>query len=56
MPARGRGLGLTLARAVVERQGGEVSLDETPGGGTTAHVTVPRSTKPVVDTKTDALA
>jgi len=40
--AGGAGLGLTLARAVVERHGGAISLDETPGGGTTARVTLPR--------------
>jgi two-component system sensor histidine kinase RegB len=38
---RGMGLGLFLARTVVERVGGSLRLDSTPGQGTTAVVRVP---------------
>jgi len=38
---RGMGLGLFLARTVVERLGGAVSLDSAPERGTTARVAVP---------------
>jgi two-component system sensor histidine kinase RegB len=40
-PADGTGLGLFLARAVVERAGGSVTLDSVPGAGTTAVLTLP---------------
>jgi signal transduction histidine kinase len=35
------GLGLQIARRVVEAHGGELSLKETPGGGTTAVISFP---------------
>jgi signal transduction histidine kinase len=40
----GAGLGLTLARDVVERHGGKIRLDGDPdgGAGTTVHVVLPR--------------
>ena len=39
--ARGMGLGLFLARVVLERLGGGLALDSTPGRGTTATLTLP---------------
>jgi two-component system sensor histidine kinase RegB len=40
-PGDGMGLGLFLARAVVERAGGSVTLDSIPGSGTTAALVLP---------------
>jgi two-component system, sensor histidine kinase RegB len=40
-PGRGMGLGMFLARAVVEGVGGTLHLDSVPGRGTTAQVTLP---------------
>jgi signal transduction histidine kinase len=37
----GTGLGLHIARAIVERLGGSVGFETTPGAGTTFHVRVP---------------
>jgi signal transduction histidine kinase len=37
----GAGLGLPLARALVEAQGGAMWLEETPGGGVTAKIALP---------------
>lgn len=37
----GSGLGLAIARRVAEAHGGELSLKETPGGGTTAVISFP---------------
>lgn len=37
----GSGLGLTITRTIVERLGGEISFDSTPGEGTTFHVDLP---------------
>jgi two-component system OmpR family sensor kinase len=39
--ARGSGLGLAIVRAVAEAHGGEVSLDEAPGGGARFQVRLP---------------
>ncbi|WP_210649340.1 PAS domain-containing sensor histidine kinase [Nocardioides sp. SYSU D00065] len=38
----GTGLGLSIVRAVAEAHGGGVSLESTPGGGTTVCVVLPR--------------
>lgn len=38
----GIGLGLALARAIVRDAGGEVTLDDRPGGGLTARILLPR--------------
>jgi signal transduction histidine kinase len=38
----GLGLGLTLARAIVERHGGAIALGAAACGGTCVHVTLPR--------------
>ena len=38
----GSGLGLATVHAIVERSGGHVSIDSTPGAGTTVRVRLPR--------------
>jgi two-component system sensor histidine kinase RegB len=43
-PGDGMGLGLFLARVVIERAGGSVTLESTPGAGTTAALTLPIAT------------
>lgn len=40
-PGRGMGLGLFLTRAVVDKLGGRVVIESTPGGGTRVHLTLP---------------
>lgn len=40
---RGSGIGLSLVQHVVEAHGGEVIVDETPGGGSTFIVRIPKS-------------
>jgi two-component system sensor histidine kinase RegB len=40
-PGRGMGLGLYLARSVVERLGGSLRLESAPGEGTTATIVLP---------------
>jgi two-component system phosphate regulon sensor histidine kinase PhoR len=37
----GYGLGLSIARLIVEQHGGEISFESTPGAGTTFYFTVP---------------
>ncbi len=39
----GVGLGMTIAREAAQRLGGQLSLEETPGGGLTALVRLPRA-------------
>ncbi len=43
---QGMGLGVFLARAIVERAGGELSIASSPGRGTTARLWVPRCEDP----------
>jgi two-component system sensor histidine kinase KdpD len=43
---KGVGLGLAVARGFVDAMGGELELDDTPGGGTTAIVTLRTGTTP----------
>ena len=38
----GVGLGLTIAREAARRQGGDIHLEQTPGGGLTAVLCLPR--------------
>jgi len=42
----GTGLGLPIAKALVERQGGTLTLDSVPGQGTTVTVLMPSTTPP----------
>lgn len=43
----GTGLGLTIARALIEQSGGQVTLENAPGGGLVATVSLPvRETQP----------
>jgi two-component system OmpR family sensor kinase len=42
----GAGLGLAIARATVEAHGGRISVAETPGGGATFAVELPRGRSP----------
>jgi len=37
----GVGLGLAIARGFVEAMGGELTVDDTPGGGTTMVISLP---------------
>ncbi|WP_263392525.1 ATP-binding protein [Pseudomonas chlororaphis] len=39
----GVGLGMTIAREAAERLGGQLHLEETPGGGLTTVVRLPRA-------------
>jgi two-component system sensor histidine kinase RegB len=43
-PGRGMGLGLFLTRVVLERIGGSVAIDSTPGQGTRVVLNVPVGT------------
>jgi signal transduction histidine kinase len=38
----GAGLGLAIAKAIVEAHGGSISLDTAPGNGTRFEITLPR--------------
>ncbi len=40
-PGEGMGMGLALCYAFVQRHGGEISIDSTPGSGTSVSVTLP---------------
>jgi len=39
----GSGLGLSIAKAIVEAHGGEITLRSEEGQGTTVHFTLPRA-------------
>jgi signal transduction histidine kinase len=41
--ARGTGLGLSICQAIVTAYGGKLSIDSTPGKGTTVTVDLPRA-------------
>ena len=36
----GSGLGLAIVSAIIERHGGTVRMDRTPGGGATVHIEI----------------
>ena len=39
----GLGLGLTICRAIVQAQGGEIGVDSAPERGTSVHFTLPKA-------------
>ncbi|HEX9494235.1 MAG TPA: ATP-binding protein, partial [Candidatus Limnocylindria bacterium] len=41
--AGGLGLGLTICRAIVQAQGGEIGIDSGDGRGTSVHFTLPKA-------------
>jgi two-component system OmpR family sensor kinase len=41
--AGGLGLGLTICRAIVHAQGGDISVESAPGRGTSVHFTLPKA-------------
>ena len=41
--AGGLGLGLSICRAIVHAQGGDISIESTPGHGTSVHFTLPKA-------------
>jgi signal transduction histidine kinase len=43
-PGKGLGIGLTIARTLVESMGGRLEVDAAPGGGSTFTVTLPAAT------------
>jgi signal transduction histidine kinase len=46
---KGKGLGLAIARMIIERHGGQISVRSDPGSGARFEITLPTATKPVVD-------
>jgi signal transduction histidine kinase len=51
----GAGLGLAIARNVAETHGGRLTLEEAPGGGTRAIVTLPLFAAGVRSSRSDTL-
>jgi signal transduction histidine kinase len=47
-PAGGFGLGLGICREYVEAMGGEISLQSSPGEGTTVEITLPRARREIM--------
>jgi signal transduction histidine kinase len=41
--AGGLGLGLTICRAIVQAQGGDIGIESAPGEGTSVHFTIPKA-------------
>lgn len=50
----GTGLGLSSVHGAVEKMGGKVAIDSTPGEGTTVHLAFPRAEAPVEPAPVDA--
>src|ERR1035437_159636 len=44
---KGMGLGLAICHAVIQRHGGAIAVQSEPGGGTTFHLLLPASRKPL---------
>ncbi len=51
--AGGLGLGLTICRAIVQAQGGEISIDSAPGRGTSVHFTLPKARQLTEEARTE---
>ena len=51
----GTGLGLSMCHGIVQRHGGQITVDSEPGRGTVFTIRLPRNA-PVGETKTDAVA
>jgi PAS domain S-box-containing protein len=47
-PGKGTGLGLSIVYSVIQRHGGTIEIDSTPGGGTTFTIKLPLETPPEV--------
>lgn len=54
-PGKGMGLGVYLARNVVERLGGTIQYASTPGSGTVVSITIPRDCTPGREFESDAV-
>ena len=52
----GTGLGLTIAKAIVDAHRGEIAVTSVPGDGTTFRVWIPDEPRPVTDAATDVAA
>jgi PAS domain S-box-containing protein len=44
---KGMGLGLTICRSIIQKHGGVIAVDTYPGRGTTFHIYLPASEKPL---------
>tara|TARA_B100000513_G_scaffold159079_1_gene76550 strand:- start:497 stop:691 length:195 start_codon:yes stop_codon:yes gene_type:complete len=42
-PRRGTGLGLALVKSLIDLHGGHITIDSTPGKGTTVRVFLPKA-------------
>jgi signal transduction histidine kinase len=51
--AGGLGLGLTICRAIIHAQGGDISIDSAPGRGTSVHFTLPKARQLTEEARTE---
>jgi signal transduction histidine kinase len=51
--AGGLGLGLTICRAIVHAQGGDISVESAPGHGTSVHFTLPKARQLTEEARTE---